>query len=121
MNIRAHHLLCMRYFKGEGYSKEFVSNFFKVIDMLNNNAVLEIINYPDIICSPCPHNKDNRCIKKGPESEKKVRQKDDKVIKHLGLKLGQRINSRDAISLVNNRLKNLKQICKDCEWREYCK
>ena len=51
MDIRAHHLVCMRYFKGKGYSKEFISNFYKVINKLKNNQTIRIVNHPDIICS----------------------------------------------------------------------
>ncbi len=120
MNIRAHHLLCMKYFKGRGYSEEFISNFYKVIKELRNNPPIKVINYPDIICGSCPHNSNNKCIKKGPNSESKVREKDNIVINYLGIKLNEKIKAIDATDLVNLNLNKLKEACKDCEWRKYC-
>ncbi len=119
MNIRAHHLLCVKYFKSKGYSKEFVSNFSKVIKKLQNNPTIKVINHTDVICSPCPHNINNKCTKK-PDSEEKVRKKDNIIIKHLGMTLNQEIKAKDAISLVNLNLTKLKTTCKDCQWKEYC-
>ena len=120
MNIRAHHLLCMRYFKGKGYSKEFISNFYKVIKKLENNPIIKVINYPDIICSSCPHNVNGKCIKKGPDSENKVREKDSIVMKHLGVRLNQKIKAANISNLVSLKLDNVKEICKECEWLTYC-
>src|SRR3989338_5500080 len=77
MDIRAHHLLCMRSFQGKGYSEEFVDNFYKVIDELKKNPLVKVVNKPDAICEKCPHNK-NGCIKKGPKSELRVRKKEQK-------------------------------------------
>lgn len=119
MNIRAHHLLCMKYFKGKGYSKEFVSNFSEVLTQLKDNPIIKVINHPDIICKPCPHNNNNKCIKK-PDSEEKVRKKDNIIMKYLGITVNKKIKAKDAISLVNLNLTKLKQTCKDCQWKKYC-
>ena len=120
MNIRAHHLLCMKYFRGKGYNKEFVSNFYKVIKELKNNPIVKITNCPDIICGACHHNDNGKCIKKGPDSENKVRKKDNIIAEYLGIKLNQEIKVADASNLLNSRLDKIKEICKDCEWKEYC-
>ena len=120
MNIRAHHLLCMRYFQGKGYSEEFVSNFYKVMKQLENNPVIKVINHPDIICDACPHNVNGRCIKKGPDFENEVKEKDNRIIKHLGLKLNQKATIKELRNLVNLKLPKLKELCKECEWKDYC-
>jgi len=119
MNIRAHHLLCIRYFQGKGYSKEFVDNFYKVIKELKDNPAIKVINYPDAICGSCLHNINGKCIKKA-DSKKKVREKDNLIIKYLGLELNQKIKALDANNLVNSKLEKLKEICKECEWKQYC-
>ena len=119
MNIRAHHLLCMKYFKGKGYSKEFVSNFDEVIKKLEDNPVIKVINYPDIICGSCFHNLGGKCIKK-PNSENKVRKKDDTIMNYLGISLNQEMRAEDVKSLVDLRLDKLRETCKDCEWLKYC-
>ena len=119
MNIRAHHLLCMKYFKGKGYSKEFVSNFYKVIKELQDNPIIKVTNYPGIICSSCPHNSNGKCIKKQ-DSEEKVKTKDNMIMKHLGITPNQKIRIKDASNLVNINLEKLKETCKDCQWKQYC-
>lgn len=120
LHIRAHHLLCMKYFKGKGYGKEFVSNFYEIIKKLNDNPTIKVTNYPDIICSPCPHNVNGKCVKKGPDHEAKVKERDDAAIKCLGLRLNQELKSNEARELVNSNLTKLRRTCKDCEWLKYC-
>ena len=120
LHIRAHHLLCMKYFKGKGYSKEFVSNFYEIIKKLDDNPTIKVINYPDIICSPCPHNVNNKCVKKGLGNERKVKKKDEIIMKHLGLSLNQELKGKEARELVNSNLAKLRRTCKDCEWLKYC-
>ena len=110
----------MKYFNGRGYNKEFVSNFYKVIKKLENNPIIKVINYPDIICGSCPHNVNNKCIKKGPDFENKVREKDNIVMKCLGIKPNKIIKVKDFANLVSLRLNKLREICKDCEWKQYC-
>ena len=119
MIIRAHHLLCMKYFKGKGYSPNFVSNFKDIIKKLQDNPKIKVTDHPDIVCSACPHNIDQKCIKK-PDSEEKVRKKDNTIMKILNIRPNQEIKAKDAETLVNEKLKELKQTCKDCEWKEYC-
>ncbi len=120
MNIRAHHLLCMKYFKGKGYSEEFVSNFYKVIKELNDNPFVRVVNHPDIICGSCLHNVNSKCVKKGPDFENKVRKKDNIIIGYLGVNLNQELKAKKIKKLVNLRLTKLRDICKDCEWLKYC-
>ena len=122
MNIRAHHLLCMRNFQGKGYSKEFVDNFYKVIDKIKKgNPFVKVTNKPDIICSACPYNEDG-CIKKGPDSELKVRCKDNRVIKLVGISLNKSIKANKLMRLVDKKAGKgiIPTICKDCQWLKYC-
>tara|TARA_Y100000310_G_C20464972_1_gene707171 strand:- start:475 stop:837 length:363 start_codon:yes stop_codon:yes gene_type:complete len=119
MNLRAHHLLCKKYFQGKGYSDEFVENYYKVLEQLNSNPKIKVTNSPDILCSKCPHLKNNKCSKK-PDSEIKVSKKDTKIINILGLTPNKEINVKKADELVNLNLNKLKELCKNCEWKEYC-
>jgi hypothetical protein len=110
----------MKYFKGKGYSKEFVSNFYEVIKRLNDNPTIRVTNYPDIICSPCPHNINDKCVKKGPDYEIEVKEKDDAIMKCLGLKLNQESKIKEIKELIDSNLTKLRMTCKDCEWLKNC-
>ncbi len=118
-NIRAHHLLCMKYFKGKGYNKEFVLNFSKIIDELDDDSKIRVTHASDVICSSCPHNSNSKCVKR-PTSDIDVRKKDNSAMRILGIKMNQELRVADAEKLVNSRLSELKVICEDCEWQKYC-
>ena len=109
----------MKYFKGKGYSKEFVANLASVIKKLEDNPQIEVINSVDVICSSCPHNINDKCMKKS-DSDEKVRKKDNKIMKILDLRLDQEIMANDAKKLVDLNLDKLRKTCKDCEWEKYC-
>ena len=119
MDLRAHHLLCMRYFKGKGYSKGFVSNFRKVLKRLKKERFV-LVDYPDAICKACPHLIGERCAKK-PGSERKVKGKDDKFLRIMGLKSRKQIYLIEAERLVSLKLERLRKTCKHCEWKDWCK
>ena len=120
MNIRAHHLLCMRFFRGRGYSKEFVDNFYEVLLHLGRNPIIKIVNHPDIICDKCPHSNHGKCIKKGPYFEDEVKAKDDFIIAQLGLSAGQKMPFKQVSQLVEQKIKSVRKICIECEWLSYC-
>ena len=120
MDVRAHHLVCMRSFQGKGYSREFVDNFYKIIDKLKKNPLVKVVNKPDAICEKCPHNK-NGCIKKGPKSELRVRKKDNEFIKALNLTLNKTMKA-NKIKEITEKItkKEIKKLCRNCQWLDYC-
>lgn len=125
LEIRAHHLLCILGFRGLGYSQEFIAMMGKVVEELNSNSTfpITIIAECDIICSSCPHNKNNKCRKKV-DSEEKVKARDLEVLQRLGLEAGSQI----MLAKVWGRVKEsfsateIRKICRNCQWLElgYC-
>ena len=87
---------------------------------LKDNPLIKVVDYPDAICNSCPYNINNRCVKKGPDFESEVREKDNTVIKHLRIKLNEEVMADDARSLIDTKLDKVKEICKKCEWKKYC-
>lgn len=57
IRLRPHHLLCIRGFRGKGYSEAFVRNMREVIGRLNEDAgqTVEMVSGADDICRCCPH------------------------------------------------------------------
>ena len=55
IRLRPHHILCMRAFRGMGYSPSFVRNMHTVIAYIKKEGRAEIISGCDDICSSCPH------------------------------------------------------------------
>ena len=118
MKIRAHHLLCMQNFQGKGYSREFVKNFYDVLSNVTNNKI-SVVDSIDDICSACPHNK-NGCKKKS-DSEKRVKEFDDRVAKLLKININETMKIKDIYKRINGADRfDIENLCKDCEWKQFC-
>ncbi|HAQ28865.1 MAG TPA: DUF1284 domain-containing protein [Ruminococcaceae bacterium] len=117
-SIRPHHLLCMRYFKGYGYSDEFSENMRYVISNLKNDSEVVLTGGCDDICLKCPNNSKNMCF----ESEK-VKRYDCSVISLCNLDFDKVYEYGCLYSLVeNNIIKKdmLRFVCGDCQWYHIC-
>ncbi len=117
--IRFHHGLCIGFFEGKGYSREFTQNMTDVTEMLNReNPETEITLKSDIICRKCPNLKDGIC-----KSNEKVSQYDRKVMDLCGISDGEKIRWKDFRKKVNDRIISagkLKEVCSDCQWLYIC-
>lgn len=60
MELRPHHLLCTRAFKGFGYSPEFVRNMYHVISDIKTSGKVTLVKGCDSICAKCPKRCGNR-------------------------------------------------------------
>ena len=124
IKIRGHHLLCMRGFQGLGYSETFVQKMTDVIDMFFNQPEkeVEIAAESDEICIACPHDCNNVCSKHD-DSDEEVKKQDHKVLDVLGVSPGTRKTIKELNTLVDEKINSfpvIKEICRECEWREDC-
>lgn len=117
--IRFHHDLCIGFFEGKGYSREFTENMTDVIEFLNReNPVTEITLKSDMICRKCPNLRDGICL-----SEIKVSQYDLKVMELCGMSDGTVIRWSDFCKTVHEKIISvgkLKEVCTDCQWLYIC-
>jgi hypothetical protein len=114
MRLRAHHLICLHFFKGEGYSREYVENLKKVVERAMNEEI-EVIFGADEVCHPCPFLKDGFCVRE------EVADLDLLAMKLLNVKPGDRI----TWSYAEEKLKEVLGIwkryaCFDCEYKSIC-
>jgi hypothetical protein len=58
--LRGHHLICLHFFDGEGYSEGFVDNLRTIIAMADRNGVV-LVEGADAVCGPCAHLMDGVC------------------------------------------------------------
>jgi hypothetical protein len=61
IRLRAHHLLCMLTFAGEGYTPEFVDNFSRIVARIGAGEAVELIDGPDDVCAPLAATGDAHC------------------------------------------------------------
>ena len=119
IHLRPHHLLCMRYFRGKGYSPEFVRNMSDIIDRLRRdpNARIEVIEGADDLCAACPHLDADRVCSR----QELVGGYDGRTAEAFGLEEGE--HSFGAVcSVMEQTLDSrvLAGVCPDCSWSEIC-
>ncbi len=87
--LRGHHLICLNFFRGEGYSEDFIRNIYSVIA----KEMIEIVNGPDDVCIMCPYLKDEMC--NNPEySDEMILLQDREALRLLGFKPGMGVDWR---------------------------
>jgi len=52
VRLRGHHLICLQFFRGEGYSPEFVENLAHVITNATESGAL-VVAGADRVCAAC--------------------------------------------------------------------
>ena len=114
INLRPHHLLCTRAFKGKGYSPVFIENMQRVINCLKAGCDISLGKGLDDICAPCPERIGNRC-----RSEAKVTGFDEAVLSQLGLERKTYMYT-EIDHVLTARLTEFVYdcICQGCEWKQ---
>jgi len=117
--VRAHHLLCLLSFSGEGYSSDFVRCFRDLARAYQQPETrLHVLDSPDEACRACPHLGPRGCEsdRDGPEGE--VRALDRAVLTALGLEVGPVAAGEVHRRLAGLPEETLHQICRPCSWYE---
>ena len=88
--LRGHHLICLQFYRGEGYSEDFVKNLESVLEKARERGVL-IVEGADDVCRSCPYLIDGKCsYKEGAEEE--IRYLDMLALTLLGLSAERVVN-----------------------------
>ncbi|MGP1431603.1 DUF1284 domain-containing protein [Treponema sp.] len=114
LNLRPHHLLCTRAFRGKGYSPAFVENMSRVIAEIKNGACITLTAGFDDICAACPEKEGSVC-----KSEEKVQTFDARVLErfHLERKTYSYTELEHCITEYLDEA-SYEYICCNCEWRQ---
>ena len=114
LNLRPHHLLCTRAFKGLGYSPAFVENMQCIINRLKCGCIITLVEGLDDICVLCPERIENRC-----RFEAKVTAFDSAAWSQL--RLDKKTYSYTELNhILTARLTEsaYDSICCGCEWKQ---
>lgn len=117
IQLRAHHGLCIQFFEGKGYNKEFIDHMSKVIHTLKKNTVIEITKSCDIICRSCPNNIDDLC-----KYQEKASIFDSKTLEKSKISEGEQLSWEEFSNRIIKIIKSgeREKICKNCEWNDIC-
>jgi hypothetical protein len=127
IRLRAHTLLCLQGFRGEGYSPEFVEHMAAIHRTLTEEpeTFVEVLTSPDAVCGACPHRQASGCVLNGEGSETEMKDQDDVVLRKLGVKGGTRLRWRDILDRIRRSVsgEDLPSICGTCRWLPlgYCR
>jgi hypothetical protein len=117
--LRGHHLICLHFFNGEGYSQEFVRNLEATLKKTEYSPV-EICSGADEICMKCPYLKDNACHY-DKNAEEEIRAIDSKALELLNLSAGGRAAWNDIRNAVPGIFIQWHgSCCKSCDWITAC-
>lgn len=118
IKIRPHHGMCIQFFRGEGYSSEFVQGMSGIISALSAGAKIELTDCTDSVCAFCPNNSGGVCA-----SADRVSNFDCGVLDLCGLNCGDVLTWTEFRSSVRRNIIDcgkMKDICGDCQWAYIC-
>lgn len=116
--LRPHHLLCIRFFEGKGYSVEFIEHMERIIDSLDEDTGICITFGCDFVCGKCPNFDGKRC-----DSEERVSAFDKKVMEFAGIADKQCLTYQQLQRKIEDGIfapNRFGQVCGDCAWGEIC-
>ncbi len=122
IRLRAHHLLCIHGFRGQGYSPLFVANMARLVDRLGTSPEtrVQLVTGADDICSACPHMSGGICGR----SDQHVDDLDFRVRAKLGLETGYTTSWASILETIRDRIDpfRLEEVCSGCKWLDldYC-
>ena len=119
--LRPHHLLCLHFFAGKGYSEEFTVLMEKVKKQTESKpqTLIRLAAEDDAFCSACPHHRDGVC-----DTAEKVKAYDAEVLRLTGLAPGERLPWERASALVREKILTAGKrtsVCGDCSWNDICR
>lgn len=118
--LRAHNLLCLLGFRGEGYSVAYVREMWDVHKTLTadpSRRVL-VLDTPDRLCGACPNLRMGGCTLQGPEHEAHMRSQDEDVLARLDLEAGETYAWEEILGRIAGHIRggDLPGICTTCPW-----
>lgn len=119
LRLRAHHGLCVRHFRGRGYSDAFVAHMTAVAARLAGDPAqpVKLLCAEDTLCAHCPHNQG------GCDAGVKPERLDRRCLAACGLTAGEEIAWGDYQTALEQKVLHagrFREICGDCEWFSLC-
>ncbi|MBN1794378.1 MAG: DUF1284 domain-containing protein [Candidatus Omnitrophica bacterium] len=118
MKIRAHHLICLVAYNGQGYGPEFEKTFNDMQHRYLTSATgeIEVIAGPDAACESCTFFSGDGCSSSQDGPEEKIVAFDNKALRLLKLSPGT-YRARDILRRVRSlSTQELDDFCKGCSW-----
>ncbi len=120
LKFRGHHLVCLHFFKGEGYSREFVHNLQELVGRAEKGEPIEVVAGPDDVCRACPHLRKERCWHKN-DAEAEIKKLDYLALRYLGASVGEKVTWEEIKKKVGSAPEKwFAAFCAGCDWALVC-
>jgi len=117
--LRGHHLICLHFFNGKGYSIEFVKNLRDTLKIIEELGA-KISRGADDICNKCPYLKNKRCSYDN-HSNEEITEMDEFALILLKETSGTRITWHDIRDKIRHIFPSwVERYCKKCSWEDTC-
>jgi hypothetical protein len=114
--LRGHHLICLNFFRGEGYSDDFIENIYEVL----KREKVEIVAGWDEVCSKCPYLKGGKCANKK-YSDEMILAQDREALRLLDFTSGKTVDWKTIVERIPDILDEWKaQFCGGCGYKNVC-
>ncbi|MDH4028302.1 MAG: DUF1284 domain-containing protein [Nitrospirota bacterium] len=117
--LRGHHLVCLHFFKGQGYDEAFIKNLEKTLHAAENEDVT-VSQGADDVCAACPDLKDGRCGHPD-NAEEDILEMDANALSLLSLSVSDSISWNKLLEYIPGIFPEWYSLCCiECEWKEAC-
>jgi len=117
--LRGHHLICLQFFRGEGYNAEFIENLGGILKSASEHAV-DITGGADDVCRRCPHLQHTRC-QYSEGADEGITEMDSKALALLDLTRGMTVKWEEVRQRIYWIFKIWHEAyCLECSWRQAC-
>jgi hypothetical protein len=117
--LRGHHLICLHFFSGEGYSEEFIENLGETLRQAERSGI-EVADGADDVCRRCPYLNDEKCSY-GENSHEEIKGMDGFALKLLNESPGNKTGWADLREKVTDIFPLWhERHCLRCGWRRAC-
>jgi len=114
--LRGHHLICLNFFRGEGYSEDFIKNIHEVL----KKEKMEVVAGPDDVCAKCPYLKNKKCAS-NEYSDEMILAQDKEALRSLGFKNGEMVDWKMIADRLPGILDEWKaRFCTRCGYKKVC-
>lgn len=116
LKLRPHHINCLFFYRGMGYSEAFVERMSQIEKelFLRPYTEIEFVVGCDVVCECCPNKQmDHTC-----KSEKRIVKLDENTLAYYELEIGKRYDFQFIKEQIYKNFDphKFEAICKGCEW-----
>lgn len=120
IRLRGHHLVCLHFFRGEGYGEEFVGRLRALVETAEEGGEVEVVSGADDVCVMCPYLEGGIC-RLTDDADEEIGHMDSSALRLLRLSPGEGADWLEVKKALPRVMKAWKQwFCEGCSWRKPC-